>query len=152
MFDPSARQIDLGAGVGLPSHLVRFEFTRSSGPGGQHVNKTATRAVLRVRLADLEPYLGGKVTARLRQLAGSRVNDADELVLGAEASRSQLANRTACVVRLRELVDRARQPRRARTPTRPTRGSQRRRIDEKKKRGAVKARRQSRKRLDEGAD
>lgn len=110
-------------------------FLAGSGPGGQHANKVATAVQLRVALGALPPRLH----ARLRELAGNRINRDGEIVLEASRHRSRERNREDARGRLAALVrEAAAPPPPKRRPTRPTKGSVRRRLDGKTKRGNVK--------------
>ena len=121
--------------------VLQFAFSRSAGPGGQNVNKLATKAELRVRLIDLP--IPHRALVRLRDLAGSRVTDAGELILVAQSERSQSRNREICLEKLRELLIRALVEPKVRRKTKPTRGSVERRIREKKSRSQIKRDRRS---------
>ena len=116
--------------------LLRFSFSRSGGPGGQNVNKVATRAELRIAVRDLP--ISPRAAERLRALAGRRVTAEDELILVAESERSQIRNRQECLDRLREMLIQAIPEPKVRRKTKPTRGSKERRLAEKKGRGEVK--------------
>jgi ribosome-associated protein len=135
--DASLMALAPGATV-APSSL-RFSFTSSSGPGGQNVNKRATRAQLRVTLGEI--HMPADARARLRRLAGSLLTDEGVLVLTADEYRSQKRNKDACIDRLRELVARAMVRPVPRKKTKPSRGAVQRRIDAKKQRGETKRRR-----------
>ncbi|MGA1046014.1 MAG: alternative ribosome rescue aminoacyl-tRNA hydrolase ArfB, partial [Phycisphaerales bacterium] len=113
---------------------------RSSGPGGQNVNKVSTAAELRVAITAIEG-LDERAIERLRDLAGRRINAAGELVLRAETSRSQRENREICLEKLKQLVSAAAKRPKVRRPTKPTRGSKQRRLEEKTQRGEIKRRR-----------
>jgi ribosome-associated protein len=115
---------------------LRLSAVRSSGPGGQNVNKVSTKIELRVWLSALG--LEHEALARLRRLAGRRVTEQGELVLTESGSRSQSANREAVIDRLRELVLEALVKPRPRVKTKPTKGSQRRRVEGKKRAGETK--------------
>lgn len=133
-------RLRLGGGCSVAPGALDFSFVRGSGPGGQHVNKTSTKAQLRVRLADLEG-LDDAALARLRALAGSHLvgEGADEALLIADHStRSQADNRDACLERLRTIVSMAARRPKVRKPTKPTRGSKERRLDSKKREGDKK--------------
>lgn len=122
--------IEVAPGVAAPADALRFSFVQSGGPGGQNVNKRATKAELRVRLSDLP--LAEDARERLATLAGRRLTDEGELLITSEEHRSQVRNRAECMERLRELVVQAQVRPRRRRRTRPSRGSVERRLEEKK--------------------
>ena len=134
--------IRLGPRVAIPAGLVRWSFARSGGPGGQNVNKVASKAELRVRLADVPINAGTR--RRLEKLASHMLageGDELELVVTCDEHRSQKRNREGCVEKLGELVRRAMVVPKVRKKTRPSRGAVERRIKEKKERGQIKQRR-----------
>jgi len=135
----------IAPGVRLPAGALQFRFDRSGGPGGQHVNKLNTKATLTVDMAHLADALPAGVVARLKRLGGRYLADEDErLVIESQTHRSQIANRKACLAKLRDLIVRARAAPKRRKPTRPTRGSVERRLQHKKERGQIKAERKRR--------
>ncbi len=134
--EPSHARVRLGPSVFVQESALTFRAVRSAGPGGQNVNKRATKVELRVHV-DAIP-LERPARARLRRLAGSRLNDAGEIVIAADENRSQRRNRDAALARLRELVTRALVRPKPRKPTKPTRGSVERRIRQKKQRAEIK--------------
>lgn len=131
--------VPLAPGVSVPESALRVSYARSSGPGGQNVNKRATKAQLRISLDDIPLSDGAR--ARLERLARGSITEAGEILIQDESTRSASRNRRACLDRLRELIVRAKVPPKLRKPTKPTRGSVRRRLDEKKKRSEIKRRR-----------
>src|SRR5208283_1316480 len=113
-------------------------FVRSSGPGGQNVNKVASAVELRFD-ARRSPSLPDDVAIRLIRLAGSRATQDGVIVIFAQKFASQPRNREDARARLAALIEKAQARETPRRPTRPTRASQARRLDEKSRRGAVKA-------------
>ncbi|WP_076073162.1 alternative ribosome rescue aminoacyl-tRNA hydrolase ArfB [Sphingomonas montana] len=123
--------------IAIDSDEMVESFTRSSGPGGQHVNTTDSAVMLRFDLAN-SPSLPEAVKHRLAVLAGSRLTREGVVVLRSEGSRSQLLNRQEVRDRLVEMIREATVVPKKRKPTRPTKGSQTRRMEGKAIRGAVK--------------
>jgi ribosome-associated protein len=117
-------------GLEIPDTDIDMVAIRSAGPGGQNVNKVASAVQLRFAL-HRNVTLREDVKARLRALAGQRLNDADEILIVARAHRSQEQNRREAEQRLCDLVRRALIVPKKRHATKPTRASKERRLDAK---------------------
>lgn len=130
----------VGNTIRIPENELVESFVQAAGPGGQHVNKTASAVQLRFNVAN-SPSLPLAVARRLQQLAGSRINQAGELMIEARRFRSQQRNRADARQRLAQLIEQAAQPPAKRKPTRVPRSTKRRRLTAKKRRGDTKTRR-----------
>lgn len=116
---------------------LKFRTSRSSGPGGQHVNKTESRVELLWRPGEsrcLNEEQKAIVQARLRK----RISEEGVLVLASEKYRSQYRNKEELIARFIQLIQGSLVPVKKRKPTRPTRASREKRIREKKIRGELK--------------
>lgn len=122
--------------ISVPDAAVSVQFVRSSGPGGQNVNKLATAAQLRFDLD--QAGLPADVRARLERLAGRRLTLEGEILIDAQRFRTQERNREDALARLSALVERASVPPKPRVPTRPTKAAKKRRTDSKVRHGAKK--------------
>ena len=124
----------------IPDEELEWKFIRSSGPGGQNVNKVASAAQLRFLLPQ-NTSLPVNVRNRLRRLAGQKLIDDGSILFKSSASRSQDQNRRAALERLEAMIRAAMIEPKIRKKTRPTKGSKERRIESKKQRGATKQQR-----------
>ena len=132
--------IRMGNGVWLMPDDLRYAFTRSSGPGGQNVNKVSTKVELRIRVTDLRRF-GPDDLERLQSIGGRFLTAAGEIVITSEETRSQLENREAALARLKGLITAATTRPKTRRKTKPTRGSKERRLKNKKEASQRKNRR-----------
>ncbi len=123
--------------IALDETEIAFDFVRSSGPGGQNVNKVATAAQLRFNAAN-SASLPPEVRQRLLSVAGRRFNKNGTLIINAQRFRTQAANRQDAIERLVRLVRQAGEKPRPRLKTRPTHASQERRLEFKRRRSLAK--------------
>ena len=128
----------------VPKDCFHVSFSRSGGAGGQHVNKTETKVDLRLDLAAAEPFLGPDDVHRIRTAMHKRLDQDGMLCVTASEHRSQYQNYEAAMERMAHLIATALVRRKKRVATKPTRGSQRRRLDEKRHRDEIKRTRQDR--------
>jgi ribosome-associated protein len=133
--------------ISIDQREIEESFVRSSGPGGQNVNKLATAVQLRFDVRG-SPSLPAEVRARLERLAGTRMTRDGVLIIIAQRHRTQARNREDALERLVELVSRAAVAPRLRRPTRPTAAARKRRVEAKKHRAGVKRLRRAKPTLD----
>jgi ribosome-associated protein len=140
------RAIEVAPGVVVPDRALRVRAVRASGPGGQNVNKVASKITLRVELALVEGLDDG-ARRRLRALAAGRLDRAGGLVVVSQRTRDQGRNLEDARQKVRELLARALVRPTPRRPTAPSGGAREDRLRTKKRRAAVK--RFRRERLDD---
>ena len=126
--------IEIADGIKIDNSNVELQFIRSSGPGGQNVNKVASAAQLRFQISGLAP----EVAERLKRIAGKRISQEGVLVMTGRRFRTQESNREDVLRRLGELIRRASVTPVVRKPTKPSKAARRRRLEEKTKQAAKK--------------
>ena len=117
---------------------IELEYTRSRGPGGQHVNRTNSACLLRWNLLQSQAFLPEEV-AWLKGKLNSQLTGEGEIMIRSEEYRDQESNRKRCLEKLDQLLEKAFFVPKARKATKPTRSSQRKRRVEKKVRGEIKS-------------
>jgi len=127
---------------------VKESFIRSSGPGGQHVNKVATAVQLRFN-AKYSGNISAKVYKRLRAIAGSKLTEDGNLIIVSRVHRSQIQNRQVALDKLISLLQQAAKKQKHRTPTRPSQASVEKRLRNKRLQSEKK---KSRRNIDPSAD
>ena len=137
--------LPIRAGVAIPRHELTFKATRSSGPGGQHVNKSSTRVEL-TWTPSASQGLSSEQLSRLVERLASRLDSKGTLRLVSDRTRSQLQNKEDVTERFVELLRVALTPRKVRRATKVSKGVKARRLDAKRRHGAKKA---DRRRLDD---
>ncbi|WP_029461551.1 alternative ribosome rescue aminoacyl-tRNA hydrolase ArfB [Serpentinimonas barnesii] len=120
----------------IPEAEVEFSAIRAQGPGGQHVNKASTAVHLRFNIA--ASSLPAELKERLLARSDSRISADGVLVIKAQGSRSLESNKAEAMARLHALIERAAHVPKPRKPTKPTYGSQQRRLEGKAQRSSVK--------------
>jgi ribosome-associated protein len=133
----------ISAQISIPDEEFEWKFIRSSGPGGQNVNKVSSAVQLRF-LLPLNSSLPVSVRNRLHRLAGQKLIDDGSILIAARSERSQEQNRRSALERLNALIQTAMVEPKIRKKTRPTRASKERRIESKKRRGSTKQQRGAR--------
>lgn len=139
---PTARSLRISSALVIPAEQLNWSFARSSGPGGQNVNKVNSKATLRwVPDADTIPPA---VWRRFSDMAGRYLTQEGHVVIQSQEHRDSVKNVEACRLRLRTMLQSALTPPKRRIKTRPSRASKQRRLDNKRKVSDKKRMRQQR--------
>ncbi|MEX0724843.1 MAG: alternative ribosome rescue aminoacyl-tRNA hydrolase ArfB [Planctomycetaceae bacterium] len=129
--------LKINRNIAIPQGEFSWEYVRASGPGGQNVNKVNSKVRLSWNVAQT-PNLPDDVRERFQTKYASRINNDGELVISSQKYRDQLRNKQDCLEKLQSLVTAVLHLPKRRKPTRPTKGSQERRLAEKKQRSQRK--------------
>lgn len=132
-----SNRIRINRRLSIPRAELRFQATRSGGPGGQHVNTTSSRVRLSWDVAR-SPSLSDRRRATLLARLGRRIDQDGVLQLVVDTHRSQHRNRAEAVERFRDLLAEALRPRRERKPTQPPAAARQKRLEAKKRRSRLK--------------
>jgi len=124
----------------IPESEIVLDFVRSSGPGGQKVNKTSSKAQLRWNV-DRSVVFSDEEKSLIKTFLANRINNEGEVVLASDQERSQFQNKEFVVGLLHALVSHALTPKKKRRPTKPTRSSQRQRLESKARQSRKKEQR-----------
>lgn len=147
--DRATGQVVISGSLTIPLHELQFRYSRSGGPGGQHVNRTETRVELLFDLAHSPSLSDGQRGRLLERLAG-RLDGDGQLHVVSSVTRSQLENRADVIARFRALLQAALRPQKRRLATQPTAGGRERRLGGKRHRAQTKSGRRYDPFVDEG--
>ena len=132
-----AEPIEIAEGVSVPASAIQVKAVRSGGPGGQNVNKVASKVELRIDLGRVEGLDEG-ARQRLKQAVRNQLDAEDCWIVVSSRTRDQLLNLEDARAKVIRIIEKSLHAPRHRTPTRPTRASQGRRLEAKKRTGARK--------------
>jgi len=137
---------DISPSIRIPWNELQFSYSRSSGPGGQHVNKTNTKATLKWDVQQTEA-LPPTVKQRFEKHWGARINKEGVLVIHSEESREQRSNMEACLEKLKSMVALSAKRPKTRIATKPSRSSVKRNQEKKRQRSDRKSQRRDSKNI-----
>lgn len=129
--------VELAPSVWADRADLRFAFSRSSGPGGQNVNKVNTKTEMRVAITAIHG-LSDRATTRLKAAAGRKLLPDGDLLITSETERTQEANRQSCLRKLRELIVAAQVEPKVRRKVKVSKAAKARRVESKRVRGEIK--------------
>ena len=125
------------ADVTIPASAIHYRFSRSSGPGGQNVNKVNTQVTMTICMGDLKKALTQKAYRRFQKLCANRIHQ-EQLAIKCSQWRSQIANRRGCLNKLRQLIDEAHLEPKRRIATKPSSRVNQKRLDRKAQQSQLK--------------
>lgn len=132
--------------IHIPWSELQFSYARSGGPGGQHVNKTNTKAILKWDVRQTEA-IGPAIKQRFEKHWGARINKEGCVVISSEESRDQRSNMEACLAKLKQMLTISAKRPKVRVPTKPSLGSVRRNAEKKRQRSERKSQRRASKNI-----
>lgn len=112
------------------SHEFEFQFSKSGGPGGQHVNKTSSKVELRFDI-DASELLSEEEKEMIKERLKNRISNENVLIISSRSTRSQVKNREKAVIKFYELLNKALQPKKKRKPTKPSKAAKEKRLKKK---------------------
>jgi len=130
--------LEVNERIRIPDHELGWSFARSGGPGGQNVNKVASKAVLRWKVGTSTAGIPAAAMARMRSRFPARFTVEGDVVIQSQQSRDQERNREDCRMKLKEMIRESLIEPRPRKATRPTQGSIRRRVADKRRQSKKK--------------